>query len=137
MNEFKKVWGNWLVLTNEIEDEKKPGKLKVEFLTNNGEMISLAPKSYYAYCRDKDSSKDGRKGVPNWYPLDVEKYFRALYNDNEASNNVEVRSLRLNSEKQMTRTTTMRSGLTAIHVKLAVQNDRVTCKPLKVGNKFL
>ena len=62
MKEFKETWGEWLVLTNEIEDKRCPGKLKIEFLTFDGEMISLAPKSYFAFCRKKSEIKDGRKG---------------------------------------------------------------------------
>lgn len=49
--EFKKEWVNWLVLSNEIADEKRPGLLKPEFQTNNGEIVALCPKNYHIYCR--------------------------------------------------------------------------------------
>ena len=137
LDEFQKVWGNWLVLSNTVDDEKCPGKLKVEFLTHNGQMISLAPKSYYAVCADSNKIKDGRKGIPKWFDLELNDFFDVLYNDNAAKNVTEVRSLRLNMEKQMTRTTTRKSGLTGIHVKLAVQKDRVTCQPLKVNGIYV
>jgi len=137
MEDFKKVWGQWLVLSNEVEEEKCPGKLKVEFLTQNGEMVSLAPKSYYAHCRDTETIKDGRKGIPKWFDLKLSEFLDVLYNDDADKNITEVRSLRLNKEKQMTRTTTRKSGLTGIHVKLSVQNDRVTCLPLTKNGHFV
>lgn len=137
MADFKKVWGDWLVLSNQVEDEKCPGKLKVEFLTQNGQMISLAPKSYYAHCQDTDVVKDGRKGIPKWFNLRLNNFLETLYNDNADKHYAEVRSLRLNKDKQMTRTTTTKAGLTAIHVKLAVQNDRVTCVPLQRDSQYI
>jgi len=137
MVEFKKVWGNWLVLSNEIEEEKTPGKLKTEFSTRNGEMISLAPKSYFAHCRETNNTKDGRKGIPKWFDLRLADFYDVLYNDHAEKNITEVRSLRLDRDKRMCRTTTRKSGLTSIHVKLSVQSDRVTCKPLMENNFYL
>ena len=131
------IWGEWFVLSNDIEDEKCPGKLKKEFLTQNGQMVCLAPKSYYAYCRDTEVSKDGRKGIPSWANLKLCDFLDVLYNDNAPKNMTEVRSLRLNKEKQMTRTTTRKSGLTGIHVKMAIQSDRVTCQPLQRNEEYL
>ena len=124
------TWDRWLVLTNAVEDQKCPGKLKIEFCTQNGEMIALAPKSYYTYCRTTAATKDGRKGIPKSYPLTLMDFYKTLYGKN-INHSVEVRSLRLNRDKQMTRTTTTKSGLTGIHVKLSVSEDRVTCRPLK------
>ena len=137
MTEFKAIWGSWLVLSNEIVDEKTPGKLKPEFLTQNGEMICLAPKSYYAKCYDTQTTKDGRKGIPNWADLKLESFYDTLYNATATRHVADVRSLRLNQNKQMTRTTMLKSGLTGIHVKLGVKEDRVTCVPLKIGDQFV
>lgn len=136
LEEFKATWGTWLVLTDKIEDQKCPGKLKIEFSTQNGEMIALAPKSYYAHCRDKNMNKDARKGVPKWYPLNLSDFHNALYHNN-SKHTVEVRSLRLNTFKQMSRTTTIKRGLTGIHVKLGVQADKVTCEPLQLDGSFV
>ena len=137
MEEFKQKWGRWLVLSNEVEDEKCPGRLKVEFMTQNGQMVSLAPKSYFAHCRDSDVIKDGRKGIPKWFDLQLNDFLDVLYNDGAEKNVTEVRSLRLNKDKQMARTTTRKAGLTGIHVKLCVQSDRITCSPLQRDNQFM
>ena len=137
VDEFKNVWGQWLVLTNTIEDEKFPGKLKTEFSTSNGRMISLAPKSYYAYCHDTLQTKDGRKGIPNWHILSQNNFSDVLYNKDNTPKTTEVRSLRLDKDKKMTRTSTIKTGLTAIHIKLGVAEDGITCDPLKINGKFV
>ena len=137
LDEFKNVWGQWLVLTNTIEDEKFPGKLKTEFSTSNGRMISLAPKSYYAYCHDTLQTKDGRKGIPNWHILSQNNFSDVLYNKDNTPKTTEVRSLRLDKDKKMTRTSTIKTGLTGIHIKLGVAEDGITCEPLKHNGKFV
>ena len=61
----------------------------------------------------------------------MEDFKQTLYEDNEDDHVVEVRSLKLNIEKKMTRTTMLKLGLTDVHVKMAVQEDRVRCLPLR------
>ena len=53
LEDFKKVWSEWFVLTDLLEDEKRPGLLKEEFLTQDGEIVALCPKNYQVYCRKK------------------------------------------------------------------------------------
>ena len=53
MEEFKKVWGEWFVLTDLLEDEKRPGLLKEEFVSQDGEIVCLCPKLYQIHCRKK------------------------------------------------------------------------------------
>ena len=56
LDEFKEKWGEWFVLSNKLEDEKTPGKLKEEFLTQNGEIVALCPKLYQVCCYDECKS---------------------------------------------------------------------------------
>ena len=137
LDEFESVWGDVLVLTDEVEDQKKPGKLKIEFFTRDGEMVSLAPKSYLAFCRETQNTKEGKKGIPLRVKLEMEDFKKTLYSDVRNEDKIEIRSLRLNENKQMSRTTTIRRGLTGIHVKLGVQPDKVTCRPLKLNGQFV
>ena len=134
--EFLEKWGEWLCLSDEVEEEKCPGKLKVEFFTKNGQMISLCPKSYRAFCRDSEIIKDGKKGIPGWFKLDMEDYFDVLYNENPHVM-AKVCSLRLNKEKRMTRTSLRKNGLSGIHAKRGVLDDRVTTEPLRLDGKFI
>ena len=137
LEEFKKEWVNWLCLSNTVEEEKRPGTLKVEFMTTNGQMICLCPKSYRAHCQTKDESKIGKKGIPLWFDLKLKDYYDCLYNDEAEKSVAEVCSLRLDKEKKMSRTSLRKVGLTAIHAKRAVLNDRITTEPLRENGKFI
>ena len=139
LEEFNRVWGDWLVLSNTIEEKKRPGKLKPEWTTTNGQMICLAPKSYFALCRNKKgtaATKDGRKGIPKYVKLVLDDFYETLYGDAKQKR-VEVHSLRLNRDKEMTRTTTRRVGLTAVHVKLGVGPDKISTHPLHINGQYI
>lgn len=137
LDEFKTVWGDVLVLTDAVEDQKKPGKLKIEFFSRDGEMVALAPKSYFAFCRETQNTKEGKKGIPLWFQLRIDDLKKTLYSEERNEDKIEIRSLRLNKNKQMSRTTTIRRGLTGIHVKLGVEADKVRCCPLKINGEFV
>jgi hypothetical protein len=81
--------------------------------------------------------KEAKKGIPYSCKLELNDFVETLYGENKVSHMVEVRSLRLNYEKQMTRTTLRKTGLSDIHVKMGVQNDKVTCLPLKEKGKYI
>ena len=53
LEDFKKAWGEWFVLSDKLEDEKCPGLLKEEFCTQDGEIVALCPKNYQVYCKAK------------------------------------------------------------------------------------
>ena len=137
LEDFKKEWINWLCLSNTVEDEKRPGTLKVEFLTTNGQMISLCPKSYRAHCRDSDESKIGKKGIPMWFDIKLQDYLDCLYNDDAEKSVAQVCSLRLDKEKQMSRTSLRKVGLSAIHAKRGVMDDRISTQPLTENGVFI
>ena len=64
-------------------------------------------------------------------------FHNVLYAHSEGTIDTEVRSLRVDKNRKITRTKTIKTGLSGIHVKLRIENDRVICKPLLDGNKFL
>ena len=137
LDDFKKEWGNWLCLANTVEAEKRPGTLKVEFLTTFGQMISLCPKSYRAHCITSDESKIGKKGIPMWFDVKLQDYYNCLYDDTAEKSVAQVCSLRLDKEKKMTRTSLRKVGLTAIHAKRAVLDDRISTEPLSENGKYI
>ena len=92
--------------------------------------MALCPKSYFAQCYQTKDTKDGRKGIPMWAKLRLNDFKQKLYNTTPGER-VEVRSLRLDRDKHMSRTTLNKKGLSAVHVKLRVAQDKVTCLPLK------
>ena len=84
-----------------------------------------------------DAIKEAKKGIPYSTKLELDEFKETLYGDGKNKHTIEVRSLRLDRDKNMTRTTMRKYGLTDIHVKMAVQSDRVTCLPLKENETYL
>ena len=136
MDEFKANWHKFLVLSNEVEDEKYPGKLKEEFQSTEAEMIALCPKSYFAHCLKSNERKNGQKGIANSVSLEACEYRSVLYGS-EINHRTIMRSLRLNPEKKMVRTKLNKRGLSNIIYKTAVSEDRVQCHPLQDANHKL
>ena len=58
---WEKSWKSWFVTTETAEDERFPGKLKVEFSFKRGHFVALAPKSYFAWNAEDTSQKLGSK----------------------------------------------------------------------------
>ena len=84
-----------------------------------------------------DIIKEAKKGIPYSCTLNIDDFKETLYGANKEKHKVEVRSLKLNQTKQMTRTTMYKLGLSDIHCKLGVQEDRVTCLPLKENSNYI
>lgn len=78
----------------------------------------------------------GAKGIPHCVKLECEQYIHKLYNPT-SSHYVPLRSLKLNNQQEMVRTSVMKSGLTDIFLKFGVNYDRVTCTPLTKNNVVL
>ena len=77
-----------------------------------------------------DDIKEAKKGIPHSWRLELQDFLDTLYED-AGKHTVEVRSLRLNKDKKMTRTTLRKQGLSDIHVKMSVGSDRIVCLPLE------
>lgn len=131
---FENEWKKWIVLSDKIEELKKPGKLKPEFQSSNCEMIALSPKNYFAIDFESKNVKQGMKGIPQWTKTTLEEYRNTLY-DNKDHYCI-VNSLRLDADKKMTRTSLVKRGLSQIHVKNRIHSDKILCHPLidKEGN---
>ena len=76
----------------------------------------------------------GSKGVPVSCSLELMQFLTKLYDGAETF--VEFDSLRI-FRNQMTRITTRKVALNDIFTKFQVQDDRITCKAIKVENKYL
>ena len=83
-----------------------------------------------------DKIKEAKKGIPYSFKLELQEFKEVLYGEN-FKHRVKVKSLRLDREKRMTRTTLQKSGLTDIHVKMRVEWDRVVCEPLTLDGQFV
>ena len=67
--------------------------------------------------------------------LELQAYLEKLYG--HASHHVTLRTLRLNRNQEMTRITQLKSGLSDIFVKFHLEDDGITCKPIKINGKYL
>ena len=73
---------------------------------------------------------------PRQFKLEHAEFKEVLYGE-DFKHKVQIKSLRLDREKRMTRTTLLKSGLTDIHIKMRVEWDRVTCEPLQKDGHFV
>ena len=87
---------------------------------------SLAPKTYFAYDKDKELTKRSSKGIQHKVHLDYEDYKAALY-ENKTFNvkNTIIRS----RNGSMCTLISEKVGLKNVLSKAFVMTDRVTVKP--------
>ena len=134
--------------------------MKPEFITVNGTYIGLAPKSYII-TNDDDTENVKRankgiyfehiqmncvniflqpfnyhnSGVPSDIQLSLETFKRALFN--KEAPKVEVNSLLLNRQKEMTRVKFQKIGLTDVSLKYFIHEDLISGTPFQKDGKYL
>ena len=145
---WESSWKSWFVTTNDVEDQRKPGKLKSkfelcmtyltfileEFSISEGHFVALSPKCYYTFNSTTKEVKKGTKGVPHNSDLVIENFIAKLYG--KIDHTVQLRSLRVIGG-EMSRTIQDRKSLSDLFCKFHVQSDRITCKPLSLNNQYL
>ena len=77
----------------------------------------------------------GSKGIPHDEKLKSEAFLETLFSNN--SHYVTIRSLHLNKNREMSRITQTKQGLSDIFLKFPLDDDGITCRPLKVNNEYL
>jgi len=107
-----------------------------EFSFQRGEYVTLACKSYLAYDDEKEQQKRSSKGIPHSINLELKAYKDTLYQIGER-HEIEFQSLRLSKEKKMARYKLLKKGLSDLFYKMHVDEDRITCSPLKMGDEYL
>lgn len=75
------------------------------------------------------------KGIPPKLDLNNFLYKYVLFND--APHFVSFDQLRLDNKKQMSHATLNKKGLSNLHIKTFVQQDKVTCTPLMVDGEYV
>jgi len=88
-----------------------------------------------AFDEETDSIKKGNKGVPMSESLKLDTYLNTLLG--QTTHNVEVRNLRMNQDRQMSRQHLKKTGLSDISVKVHVLDDKITCFPLQQNNQYM
>ena len=135
LDEFKNTWGKWFVIDS--QDTKTPGLMKYEFITRNGEMVALCPKSYFAHEFENNLTKRSSKGIPARIELDGDLHRNTLYNTISEPNRFTFENLKLSKNKIMQRSSLDKKGLTDLYFKLCVGNDKISCSPLKLDGQYI
>ena len=106
-----------------------------EFQFTKGRFVALGPKTYHSINLETDEVKMGSKGIPHNENLRSEAFINVLFTNN--SHYVTLRSLRLNKNREMSRITQRKKGLSDIFFKFPLDDDGITCRPLKLNEEFL
>ena len=137
---WEKSFKKWFVTTKEVEDERLPGKLKLEFSLSRGHFIGLSPKCYFSYNADTSVTitdqvtKLGTKGVPHYHNLTLHNFIEKLYGQKDLK--IQLRSLRLLGGS-MSRVHIDKRALSDLFCKFHISFDGITCTPLKLNDKYL
>ena len=131
---WEKSFNKWFVLTRQVEDERLPGKLKLEFSLSRGHFIGLSPKCYFCFNSDDNGTKMGSKGVPNYSNLELNNFIEKLYGQKDLK--IQLRSLRLLGGS-MSRVHMDKRALSDLFCKFHIEFDGITCTPLKLNNEYL
>jgi hypothetical protein len=102
----------------------------VEWETDNGCFIALGNKMYQCYCDTKKEYKKSTKGVPHSNQFEMNLFRDVLLDESTPRQTVEINSLRLNKNKQISRISTTKTSLSDIFIKMRVSEDKITCSPL-------
>ena len=137
LESWEATWKDWICTTDKVEDIRKPGKLKCEFMFRKGRFCALSPKTYFAYDAENEDQKTGYKGIchAEAKKLTLDAYLECLYGS--TTKHVKNRGFKLNKNKQLVYYEQLKRGLNNIFYKFRVQNDRITCKPLTKDGKIL
>ena len=137
LEEFKNIWADWFVLSDDVRAEKTPGYLKVEWETTVGSMIALTCKTYQCLGQDSEDIKRSTKGVPHTKKIGQQMFKDALFgNLDESENTVKIHSLGLKN-CVMSRHTTTKKMLSSVFYKMQLEDDGITSKPLKINGVYL
>lgn len=82
-----------------------------------------------------DQVKCGTKGIPHSQKIQLEAFLSKLYGHTD--HKVKLTSLRLNKDKVMSRISLIKKGLTDLFVKFPLDDDKITCAPLKLDDHFV
>ena len=98
--------------------------------------MALAPKTYFVEDDDSENIKRSSKGIPKKVKLSSQRYCDVLFHG--AEDIVQYESLRLDHSKtQMRHTSLTKTGLSNVCLKVRVEDDGITCKPLTKEEKYI
>ena len=67
----------------------------------------------------------------------MDQFLSVLLDEDLPQDKIEINSIRLNRNKQMSRMKITKVGLSDIFIKMQVSDDKISCSPLKVNNSYV
>lgn len=108
-----------------------------EWETRDGTFVALGNKMYQGFDQKSKTTKKSTKGIPHINEYSIETWLSVLLDSSFPQQSVHINSLRLNHKKIMTRMKQQRNSLSEIFLKMQVQHDKISCKPLMSNKKIL
>ena len=96
--------------------------------------MALSSKCYYAWNADTQSAKIGSKGVPRTSKLELKNFLDKLYHGSSMC--AEIRTLKM-YKNEMIRSVQKRAALNDLFPKFHVDEDRITCTPLRRNGDYI
>ena len=96
--------------------------------------MALSSKCYFAWNAENESAKIGSKGVPRTSKLELKNFLDKLYHGTPIS--AEIRTLQM-YKNEMIRSVQKRAALNDLFTKFHINEDRITCTPLKCFGDYI
>ena len=85
----------------------------------------------------QNGTKKSTKGIPHINKFEIDTWLSVLLDESFPHQKIEINSLRLNRNKEMSRMKCQRSALSDVFLKMQVQSDKISCKPLMKNKEYL
>ena len=100
-------------------------------------IIALTNKSYQCLDMDNNDIKKSTKGIPHKNEFEMKLFENVLLDETLPRQTIEINSLRRDRFKEICRMNIEKTSLSDIFIKMQVQPDKITCKPLEIAGKIL
>ena len=139
-NEYEVEKYNWFLRDNSPEEQRFPGKMKVEAETSSGFFCGLSPKCYVISDGDekrKFEDKMALKGVSKKLKIDSINFIETLYNPEDDKTVSCDQFIFKKNTTSMFSITMQKKLMNCFYTKMQVQADHVTLYPLSIENKYI
>lgn len=122
-----------------------------EFLIRKGAFVALSPKAYYCFNQEDNKTKTAHKGKYRITKLLFHRYSGVCYAESKrltledylnslfegTSFQAVNRGFKVNKDHQMMYYEQVKEGLNPVFIKFDLEDDLITCKPLKSNGQYM
>jgi len=125
----------WFAKDETPEEQRAPGKFKIEWSTKTGSYCATSSKCYM--LKDSDNIKKSAKGVPPGVDLDYNTYLQSVYNGKKRIMR-DITSINYSRSTQtMVTKQTTKKCINSCYMKFRVAQNFNNLYPLKIDNKYV